>query len=214
MILDSAAFLSIALQCSPAVAPDTLLAIARQESRLHAYLMHDNTTGEVFEGQTKAQAVAKARALIAAGHSVDMGLMQVNSANLGWLGLRPDDVFEACMNVAAGGRVLVRAYTEAAAKVGPGAEALRIALSLYNTGDTAAGRVNGYVGQVESKAAAYVVPPLLRVAVGDADPVANRAAVVNGTVSEKPGGAVALGDARSPNIFARQSKSKLFQKKE
>ncbi|SKA40372.1 type IV secretion system protein VirB1 [Enhydrobacter aerosaccus] len=160
--MDAAAFLALAVTCAPQVAPDTLTAIARHESALSPWLVHDNTSGESLAPRDAEAAIAEARRRIAAGRSVDMGLMQINSGNLGWLGLTVEAVFEPCANVAAGGRVLMKAYEAAAEKVGPGPEALRAALSLYNTGDRQAGFRNGYVGQVENKATAYVVPPLTR----------------------------------------------------
>ena len=160
MIFDAATFLALALQCSPAVAPDTLLAVARQESALRAWLLHDNTTAEVFEGRDLKHAAGTANALIAAGHSVDLGLMQINSRNLVFLGMTVTGVLDPCANVEAAGRLLAEAYRSASLRLGPGSEALRIALSRYNTGDDQAGLRNGYVGQVEQRAAAYVVPSL------------------------------------------------------
>jgi len=161
VIIDAATFLALALQCSPMVAPDTLLAVARQESGLHAWLLRDNMTKDVVEGRDLAQAAGAAEVLIAAGHSVDLGLMQINSRNLIVLGLSVAAVMDPCTNVAAGGRILTEAYALAALRLGPGAEALRTALSRYNTGDDQAGLQNGYVGQVEQRANAYVVPSLL-----------------------------------------------------
>jgi len=160
VIFDAATFLALALQCSPAVAPDTLLAIARQESGLRAWLLHDNTTTEVFEGRDLKRTAATANALIAAGHSVDLGLMQINSRNLVFLGVTVTGVLDPCANVEAAGRLLAEAYRSASSRLGAGGEALRIALSRYNTGDDQAGLRNGYVGQVEQRAAAYVVPSL------------------------------------------------------
>ena len=75
-----------------------------------------------------AAAIAVATDLIVGQrHSVDLGLMQVNSANLAALGLSIADAFDACRSVEAGGRVLSEAYQRA----------LRGALSVYNTGDLA-----------------------------------------------------------------------------
>lgn len=160
MIFDAATFLALALQCSPAVAPDTLLAVARQESALRAWLLHDNTTAEVLEGRDLEHTAGTAESLIAEGHSVDIGLMQINSRNLRFLGMSVAGALDPCGNVAAAGRLLTDAYRIASLKWGPGRDALRIALSRYNTGDDQAGLKNGYVGEVELRAAAYVVPSL------------------------------------------------------
>lgn len=51
---------------------------------------------------TPAEAAEKARALLAQGRSLDLGLMQINSANLTRHGLTVETAFDACRNVAAG----------------------------------------------------------------------------------------------------------------
>ncbi len=205
--MDAAAFLAIALQCATQVAPDTLTAIARHESALQPWLVHDNTTRQSVTLGGESDAVTDAKRRIAAGHSVDMGLMQVNSANLGWLGLRPEGAFEPCANVNAGARVLIKAYREAAGRVGPGGAALRMALSAYNTGNDTAGVANGYVGEVEDKATAYVVPPLTRQATGPVKAVRLvRAKNPNVEPEEQPSTSVDPFSARERgNPFARSA---------
>lgn len=158
--MDAAAFLALALQCAPQVAPDTMLAIAAHESALRPNIMANNNTKERAEGATPAEAAEKASAWIALGHSVDMGLMQINSLNLPRLGLTVADVFVPCINVQAGARILGDAYREAGVREGDKAAALRMALSAYNTGNFSAGISNGYVAAVEGQAAAYVVPSI------------------------------------------------------
>lgn len=51
---------------------------------------------------TPVEAAAKARALLAQGRSIDLGLMQINSAQLARHGLTVEEAFDACRNVAAG----------------------------------------------------------------------------------------------------------------
>lgn len=51
---------------------------------------------------TSAEAAAKARALLAQGRSIDLGIMQINSAQLARHGLTVEEAFDACRNVAAG----------------------------------------------------------------------------------------------------------------
>jgi type IV secretion system protein VirB1 len=158
--MEIAAFLALALRCGPAVAPDTLLAVARHESRLVPWTLHDNRTGESRSFATREAAEEDGQHRIARGHSVDFGLMQVNSGNFGWLGVTANSVLEPCLNVQAGAEVLRRAYAMAVERIGEGPETLRMALSLYNTGDPRAGIVGGYVAAVERVAPAYQVPPL------------------------------------------------------
>jgi soluble lytic murein transglycosylase-like protein len=77
--------------------------------------------------------------LLAAGHNVDLGLMQINSVHLGENGLRLANVFDPCTNVTIGAAILQGAYHVAVRRFGPGQEALMHALSAYNTGSLFAG---------------------------------------------------------------------------
>src|SRR3546814_1388333 len=53
--------------------------------------------------RNEAEAIATARSYVARGYSVDLGLGQINSRNMGWLGLTWDTVFKQCANVEAAG---------------------------------------------------------------------------------------------------------------
>src|SRR5690606_28739596 len=90
---------------------------------------------------------ALARQYIAAGYTVDMGLMQVNSANLPKLGYSVEDMFDTCKNLRAGSTVLTNFYTLARARYPDEQSALRAALSAYNTGSFTRGFSNGYVAR-------------------------------------------------------------------
>lgn len=101
------------------------------------------------------EAVTKASALIAAGRSVDLGLAQINSGNLVWLGLSVADTFDPCLNLSAAARVLQDGYRRSdAAAVGEQA-ALLTALSYYNTGHPRRGFANSYVAKVTTVAARF-----------------------------------------------------------
>jgi type IV secretion system protein VirB1 len=148
--------LLLAAQCAPAVAPETLLSVVQVESRFDPLAIGVNGKPRVaISPSTPREAVAKASALIAAGRSVDLGLAQINSKNLGWLGLTVDGAFDPCRNLAAAARVLQVGY-EGGADAQP---ALRRALSRYNSGDARRGFANGYVAKVE-RAATEVVPAI------------------------------------------------------
>lgn len=172
MIVQLALFAQLAASCAPHVAVETLAAVARTESGFDAFAIHDNSTGRSSKPGTREEAIALATELIVADrHSVDLGLMQINAANLPRLGLTIADAFDPCRSLAGADRVLVDGY----AAPGPGGDeqaALRQALSRYNTGDPARGVANGYVGRVQ--AAAEVVVPAIRLqgegAVGEGNP--------------------------------------------
>lgn len=148
--------LALAAQCAPAVAPETLLSVVQVESRFDPLAIGVNGKPRVaVSAATTREAADKASALIAAGRSIDLGLAQINSKNLGWLGLSVEAAFDPCRNLAAAARVLQSGY-EGGADAQP---ALRRALSRYNTGDARRGFANGYVAKVE-RAAAEVVPAI------------------------------------------------------
>lgn len=161
MILDVASLLSLAGACAPSVAPETLLSIVHTESRFNSLAIGVNSPGvRQPRPATKPQAIAAARGLIRRGYNIDLGLGQINSANLGWLGLSVEDAFEPCPNLAAAARVLATNY-QAVARIAPSRDhAIATALSLYNTGDRRRGFRNGYVARVYASASAVI--PLIR----------------------------------------------------
>ena len=120
------AALAIALQCAPSVDPHMLVGIGQNEFGLETQILHDNTTGRVLRGDGVIDAAAL---LISAGHSVDLGVMQINSRNLGLLGLSLTDAFDPCRSVAGAARLIAL-------------------FSQYNTGSPSRGIANGYAGNV------------------------------------------------------------------
>jgi type IV secretion system protein VirB1 len=156
--LSVCAFGQLALRCGPSVAPSTLASIARTESDFQPYSIHDNTTGTSVAPATSDVAMQIASKLTEDGHSVDIGIMQINSANFAMLGLTLEAAFDPCKSVAAGAAILAGDYTGGYTHVGRQL-ALRIAISRYNTGDAQRGFANGYVHKVEV-AAGYIVPAL------------------------------------------------------
>jgi type IV secretion system protein VirB1 len=160
MTISIAAAIVLAEQCAPTVAPETLLSIVQVESSFDPLAIGVNGLPRVQATATnRKDAVAKASALIAGGRNIDLGLAQINSKNLGWLGLSIEDAFDPCRSLAAGALVLQAGYARSnAGRVGPQA-ALQTAFSFYNTGRPDRGFANGYVGKV-TRAAAYIVPAI------------------------------------------------------
>lgn len=160
MILSTPDMQDLAARCAPSVAAETLLSVAKVESGFNPLAIGVNGTPRISVRATSApEAVAKASALIAAGRSVDLGLAQINSRNLGWLGLTVAGAFDPCRNLAASARVLQDGFARGDAQVVGEQPALRTALSYYNTGHPERGFRNGYVAKV-TKAAAQIVPAL------------------------------------------------------
>lgn len=129
MLLTAAAFTAIAAICAPGIDVKDLKAVARVESSFNTTAIHDNTSGKSHFPAGADEAIALARQLIGAGHSIDAGLTQTNSANFAWLGLTPETAFDPCESLRA-------------------AMAHLQAFSRYNTGNSVKGLRNGYVRRV------------------------------------------------------------------
>jgi len=118
------AVLVLATTCAPGVDPNLLAGIAKHESGLDPAVVHQNANG-----------------------TRDWGLMQINDANFGWLGLTEKSSLDPCLSVRAAAAVLT-------------------GLSRYNTGSATRGFGNGYVRRVTALAQAVRVtagvpaPPL------------------------------------------------------
>lgn len=160
MAISLAAALALAAQCAPTIAPETLLSVVQVESRFEPLAIGVNGAPRVTVSPNSVDdAVARAGALIATGRNIDLGLAQINSRNLSWLGLSLPEAFEPCTNLRAAARVLQDGYARSDAfRVGEQA-ALKTTLSYYNTGHPVRGFSNGYVGKVTS-AAGRIVPAI------------------------------------------------------
>lgn len=150
----------LAATCAPSVAPQTLLSIAKAESGFDPLAIGVNRAGPIrLRPHSKEEAVATATRLISADADVDLGVSQINSRNLGPLGLTVADAFDPCLNLAASAKVVAAGYDRASAMPGDQQTALHTALSYYNTGDPRRGYHNGYVARV-LVAAGQIIPAL------------------------------------------------------
>jgi type IV secretion system protein VirB1 len=82
------------------------------------------------------------------GIFVDVGLMQVSTAEAKRRGISVESLFDPCSNLRAGWQILDSAYQLEIQTYGPGQMALQHAISRYNTGDTQRGIDNGYLARV------------------------------------------------------------------
>jgi type IV secretion system protein VirB1 len=167
MAYSATALLALASQCAPSVAPETVLAIIQTESSGEQFALNVNGGRQPARQANAADAATTARRYVAAGYSVDLGLGQINSRNMRWLGLTWDTVFDPCTNVAALARVLTTNYNLVKAGRDP-QTAFRVALSMYNTGSQTRGFHNGYVAKVERNAGAYQIAVLRAPLIGAA----------------------------------------------
>jgi type IV secretion system protein VirB1 len=109
-----------------------LAAIAQTESGRDPLAVGDNTARRSYHPAARPEALALVAQLAAEGHDLDLGLMQINQRNFGWLGLTAGDAFEPCDSLAAGAAVLT-------------------ALSRYNTGKSSSPAGMAYALQVISQ---------------------------------------------------------------
>jgi type IV secretion system protein VirB1 len=138
---------AVLLACAVNVAPVTVAAIVGVESGGNPIALNINGLGRAVHPRTPAEAAALARRYIAAGYSVDLGLMQINSGNLAALGYTIEDALDPCRNIAGGGKIIRADYAAAVDRFGEGQRALLAAFSAYNTGSFERGFENGYVSR-------------------------------------------------------------------
>jgi type IV secretion system protein VirB1 len=161
----------LAAESAPSVNVGTLLAFAWFESKLRPWAIHDNTTRLSEFPISRAEAVARASTLLSLNHNLDLGLCQVNSANLARTGLTVTTAFDPGRSMQASAAILVPAYqrclhgNDRADRIEQQA-ALRCAASIYNTGREQAGILNGYQSGVW-RAAEQIVPAIQFSAAGN-----------------------------------------------
>ncbi|WP_118181170.1 lytic transglycosylase domain-containing protein [Paraburkholderia phosphatilytica] len=179
-----AAFLLLAQQCAPDVAPGTMAAIVRVESSFNPWAIGVVHAHLVRQPANLAQARATARALDAAGWNYSAGLAQVNRSNWSRLGLSERTVFESCRNLAAGATILRECLARATSSDAHARvqAALRGALSCYAGGNFTAGYRTAYVQKVVAAATQRlpVVPEI--------QPLTGSIPVVADEAEEKPAG--------------------------
>jgi type IV secretion system protein VirB1 len=175
--------------CAPLVAPVTIAAVVQRESGGNPLAVHDNATGVSHRPQTEAEAIALAKSLIALGHSVDLGLGQINSRNLPWLGQSVETIFEPCGNLTAMQGVLLAAWKQSGGSL-PGA------LSIYNTGKAGGAAGASYAATVYAQAR-QPAPAVTAIPAGKLPPWVSRGFGTASAIraSARKTGAVALADA-------------------
>ena len=149
-------------RCLPAVPLTTLSAIIRVESGgnpnamqidfpralLKQWHLPEGTLRLKRQPATKREALEWLDYFERHGIFVDLGLMQVSTAEAQRRGLPAESLLDPCFNLRAGWQILDSAYQLEVKTYGPGQEALRHAISRYNTGDTQRGIDNGYLARV------------------------------------------------------------------
>ena len=160
VIVAGTALATLLTTCAPNVAPSTMVAIVAVESSGNPYVLHDNTSHRSYAPRDYANALATAQALIRQGHSVDVGIAQVNSGNFAVLHTTVGDMHDPCPNLRVASRILADNYADARAVFPEPGRALWHAISAYNTGSLYAGKA--YVDRVVAAASRVpIVPSIL-----------------------------------------------------
>ncbi len=136
--------------CAPNIGRRTMTAIVRVESGGNPLLIRDNTLDRTFVPHDARQGSVWAHQLLALRHSVDLGISQINDANLPRLGMTVREAFDPCINIHGGATILASDYRAAATEFGAGQYALRRAIGAYNSGSLYAGY--GYTAKIVAAA--------------------------------------------------------------
>ncbi len=185
--MDAADFLSLAIACAPQVHANTAQALVSVESAFNPWAIGVVGGSLMRQPRHRAEALATAKALQAAGWNFSVGLGQINLGNFERLGLTLDSAFEPCTNLSAMQSVLAACYDRARAPAATAAAtttaatsapvdqtALRQALSCYYSGNFATGFRHGYVRKVVAAVGANstAVSPAVSPAISRATPPA------------------------------------------
>jgi type IV secretion system protein VirB1 len=156
--MDASIFLALVLACAPHVHAETARALVSVESAFNPWAIGVVGGALVRQPRHRAEALATAKALRAAGWNFSVGLGQINFGNFDRLGLTVESAFEPCANLAAMQTVLAECFDRASGSASKAVDqvALRQALSCYYSGNFATGFRHGYVRKVVT--AARLVP--------------------------------------------------------
>jgi type IV secretion system protein VirB1 len=149
-MISAAAFAAYLSMCAASISPDTMRAIVGVESGGNPFALLDNTTRRSYFPNDARQARSIVLPLIAQGHSVDVGLAQVNSGNFSTYHVDAVRMLEPCVNLTVASQILANDYARALTVSSNPHDALWRAVSAYNTGSLFAGRT--YVAAVIAQA--------------------------------------------------------------
>lgn len=139
MMFHPLALAALIAHCAPNAAPATMAAIVEVESGGNSLAIGDNTAGRSYYPRDRASAEFLARRLLEAGHSIDAGIAQIDSMNFAGFGVTVHSIFDPCINLSIGARILSDDYAFAARRYRDAQLALRHAIGMYNTGRLDAG---------------------------------------------------------------------------
>lgn len=135
--------------CATRVADSTMLAIVKTESLANPLAIGINNGYHLrFQPQNLKQASMWADYLEQNQYNFDIGLAQININNIHRYGYKARDMLNPCNNLFVASIILQRNYSAALRTTSNTQNALRKAISAYNTGNFQRGFINGYVTKV------------------------------------------------------------------
>lgn len=164
-LLSASAVLSLALQCAPAVHPQTITTIVKTESGFNPWAI--GVVGRVLPKQPQSleEALEVISTLVADGANFSVGLGQINRYNFDIS--KPELAFEPCNNLRMAATNLQSCYERMGTKGEPSQATLLKAISCYYSGNKTRGfkpepQFGGtsHVQRVIANADAYKVPAI------------------------------------------------------
>jgi type IV secretion system protein VirB1 len=160
---------SLRARCLPDATPSTLRAIVQVESGGNLYAMQIDFPHAIVkhwslppgtlrlerQPRDRAEAIQWLDYFERSHVFVDLGLMQVSTAEARRRGIPAKSLLDPCTNLRVGWQILEEDYTSEVKIYGPGQLALRHAISRYNTGNSQKGIENGYLSRVLAAAQTF-----------------------------------------------------------
>ena len=186
-MLTTAALFQLAMQCAPAVHPDTIHDITRTESGLNPYAIAEIVPVKGGRSRvishlpsSKDEALKIVEAIKQKKHRYSVGLMQITSTNFKRYGVTATDLFNPCINLSVYEKIITDCYQRGGT--------LKRALSCYYSGNFSTGQQQepafsktSYVQRIGYSPAdtRYAVP-------GTRDDIATPAATLKATPVDAP----------------------------
>lgn len=126
-MLSAATFLSLAMQCSPSIHPDTANDVVRVESGFNQYAIGVVGQKNGIFPTSLDDALAHVQRLQSQGKRYSIGLMQITSSNFNKYGVTAEQLFNPCINLNVFEKIITDCYQRGGT--------LKRALSCYYSGN-------------------------------------------------------------------------------
>lgn len=139
--------------CAPEIATSTMVAIIKTESKTNPLAININHGYKLkYQPRNINEAKRWVNYLEKNQYNFDVGIAQVNIANIKKFGYKATDALNVCINLKIASKILQNNYMKALSVSKTKPEALKKAISAYNTGNFYSGMYNGYVNAVYKNA--------------------------------------------------------------